>query len=253
MKLGVIADIHSDFPSLENAVKAIRGAGCERILCLGDIVGYSYHYADYLDGRDPDACIQMVREYCDTVICGNHDLHAVRKLPSYHAEIGMPSDWYELDLGERSRISGNRFWLYDDELETPLSENSKVYLEKLPEQTVIQDVGIEILATHFVWPDICGSMQGSPSNLKDFRDHLKLVRKKGCSVGLAGHAHLEGYAQISRKAFGMNYFRKADLMRRPQVIILPAITRGKGMNGYLVIDTEKYIFEAIAIDQESMH
>ena len=248
MKLGVIADIHSDFSSLEKSVKAIRSAGCDRILCLGDIVGYSYHYADYLDGRDPDACIQMVREHCDDIICGNHDLHAVRRLPSYHKEIGMPSDWYKLDLGERARISGNRFWLYDDELETPLSAESRLYLEKLTEQTLIKNTGLNILATHFVWPDKCGCMQTSPSSLKDFRGHLKLVRKSGCMVGLAGHAHLEGYAQISRIAFGMNYFRKADLMRRPQVIIAPAITRGKGRNGYLVIDTEKYIFEAIPIE-----
>jgi len=250
MKLGVLADIHSDFQSLEKAIRAIRKAGCDRILCLGDIVGYSYHYADYLDGRNPDACIQMVRENCDDIVCGNHDLHAIRKLPSNHVEIGMPSDWYKLDLGERSRISKNRFWLYDDELETPLSKESRAYLERLPVKTVIRDSGLNILATHFIWPDICGSMQGSPSTLKDFRDHLILVKKSGCLVGLAGHAHLEGYAQISRKAFGMNYFRKAELMRRPQVIIVPAITRGKGKNGYLVLDTEKYIFEAIAIDPQ---
>lgn len=250
MKLGVLADIHSDFISLEKAVRAIRKAGCDRILCLGDIVGYSYHYADYLDGRDPDACIQMVRENCDYIVCGNHDLHSIRKLPSYHVEIGMPSDWYNMDLGERSQFSKNRFWLYDDELENPLSRDSIEYLKKLPEKTIIRDSVLNILGTHFIWPDICGSMQGAPSTLKDFRRHLKLVKKSGCLVGLAGHAHLEGYAQISRKAFGMNYFRKAELIRRQQVIIVPAITRSKGKNGYLVLDTEKYNFEAIALDPQ---
>ncbi len=247
MRLAVLSDIHSDLPSLEKALKAIRSAGCDRILCLGDIVGYSYHYADYLEGRDPNACIELVRENCDDVICGNHDLHAVLKLPSNHDQIGMPSNWYDLDLGERSRIFGNRFWLYEDELQDPISENSKAYLMQLPETLVIENDRMKILATHFVWPDLCGSMQGSPSTLEDFQDHLRMIRKNKCLVGLAGHAHLEGYAQISKKAFGMNYFRKASLLRRPQLIIVPAITREKGQNGYLFLDTKKFNFEALPL------
>jgi hypothetical protein len=92
-------------------------------------------------------------------------------------------------------------------------------------------------------------MKGSPKNLKAFRDHLNMVKRNRCLIGLAGHAHLEGYAQISKKAFGMNYFRQAEIIRRrSQIIIIPAITRSDGRNGYLVIDTEKYIFEAIAFD-----
>ncbi len=247
MNLAVIADIHSDLYSLERAFRDIRTRGCDRILCLGDIVGYGYHYAEHLEGRDSNACVEMIRENCEDVICGNHDLHAVLKLPSNHLEIGMPGDWYRLDLGDRSRMYGNRFWLYEDELEDPLYESSRDYLSQLPETLVVEDRKMRILATHFIWPDLCGSMQGSPSTLEDFRGHIRLVKEKKCLVGLAGHAHLEGYAQISKKAFGMNYFHRGKLIRRPQVIIVPAVTRGKGRNGYLVLDTEKYIFEAIPI------
>lgn len=248
MKLAVLSDIHSDLASLEKAIREIKNSGYSRILCLGDIVGYSYHYADYLDGRDPDGCIQMVREYCDDVICGNHDLHAVQKLPSNYQEMGLPSNWYELDLGERNEISKGRHWMYDDEMDDPLNEESRKFMETLPETLVIKDDKFNLLATHFIFPDLCGCRTASPSELKDFRDHLRLVKRNKCLVGLAGHAHLEGYAQISKKAFGMNYFRKAELIRRPQVIVVPAITRSKARNGYLVIDTEKFIFEAIALD-----
>ena len=248
MKLAVISDIHSDLPSLEKALREIQQSGFDRIICLGDIVGYSYHYADYLDGRDADACVELVRDHCDDVICGNHDLHATLKLPSNYEELGMTADWYDIDLGERNRISGGDLWLYDDEIDGPVSKASADYLRQLPESKVIKERRFSILATHFIWPDITGSRKSSPSELKDFREHLKLVKKNKCLVGLAGHAHLEGYAQISKKAFGMNYFREADLIRRPQVIIVPAISRSKGRNGYLVLDTEKYKFEAIALD-----
>ena len=248
MRLGVISDIHSDLPSLEKAIREIRKSGCEQILCLGDIVGYGYHYSEHLDGRDPNACIELVRESCRDVICGNHDLHAIRKLPSNHLEIGMPSDWYELDLGERYRRYGNRFWLYDDELENPLKEESMAYLESLPETRFISAGKIKILATHFIWPDITGSRQGSPDSLKEFRGHFRLLKKHRALVGLAGHAHLEGYARISKKNYSMNYFREASLIRHPQLIIVPAITRGASRNGYLILDTEKNIFEAKTLE-----
>jgi len=249
MKLAVISDIHSDLPSLEKAIFKIRESGIDQILCLGDIVGYSYHYADHLDGRNPNACVEMVQQNCEFVICGNHDLHEVRKLPRNHEELGMPGDWYELDLGERNRISDNRFWLYDDELENPLNKSSIAYLNQLPEQQVIHQKKFKILATHFVWPDITGHMKSFPSKLVDFKEHIELVKKAKCLVGLAGHAHPEGYAQISKKAFGLNYFRQGKIIRRPQLIIVPAITRSdKSRNGYLILDTVKYTFEAIPID-----
>lgn len=249
MKLAVISDIHSDLPSLEKAMKEIKNKGAEQIICLGDIVGYSYHYTDYLDGRDPNACIRMVQENCSHVICGNHDLHAVMKLPSNYEELGIPENWYECDLGERNRISNNRLWLYDDELEDLLDKTSRAYLEQLPETLVMKDDKFNILATHFVWPDITGHMKSFPAKLMDFRDHIELVRKNKCLVGLAGHAHIEGYAQISKKAFGLNYFRQAKIIKRSQLIIVPAITRSpKSRNGYLVLDTKKYTFEAIPLD-----
>ena len=248
MRLAVISDIHADLKSLEKALAAIRQSGCEKILCLGDIVGYGDHYAGSLDGRDSNACIGLVKENCSHVICGNHDLHAILKLPSNYRDLGIPGDWYDLDPVERNKISGGRFWLYDDELSDPLSPESMDYLDRLPETKVIREGGLNILATHFICPDITGSMQGSPGRLEDFREHLKLLKENGCRLGLAGHAHMEGYALITRKVLGMHYFRRARLIRRSQILIVPAVTRGKARNGYLIVDTGKRNFEAIAIN-----
>ena len=248
MLLAIISDIHSDFPSLEKALGKIRKNVCDRIVCLGDIVGYSYHYSDSLDGRDPDSCCELVREQCQIVIRGNHDLHALRMLPENHRQLGMPGNWYDLPLNERASISSGRFWLYADELEHVLSASSGAYLTSLPEHCVISTGEFGILCTHFIAPDITGATQGSPASHKDFRKHLKMIRQKRCLLGIAGHAHPEGYVQVSRRYYRMNYFRRESLLEGAQVIIGPAISRGESRRGYLLLDTEKREFAAIPLE-----
>lgn len=244
----VISDIHSDRPSLEKALERIGRLHCDRILCLGDIVGYSYHYSESLDGRDPDACCTLVRENCHAAICGNHDLHSLERIPKGYRVLGMPENWYRLDLGEKSAIGRNRFWLYADELEHDLGEASREYLLSLSESYVIRTGRYGILCTHFIAPDITGATQHSPAGRNDFKKHLRLLRRNNCLLGLAGHAHTEGYVQVSRNAYRMSYFGKGRLIEGRQVLICPAITRGGGRNGYMIIDTEKDEFEAIPLD-----
>ena len=248
MLLAIMSDIHSDLPGLEKALEMSRKLACDRIICLGDIVGYSYHYADSLDGRDPDACCKLVKEECHIAIRGNHDLHAMQMLPANYQKLGMPGNWYELPLDEKAVISRNRFWLYADELEHALNESSLQFLSSLPEQTIAGAGKFNVLCTHFISPDITGATQESPASRKDFRHHFSMMKKSKCRLGMAGHAHLEGYVQVSRKFYRMNYFRSEKLFEGPQVIIGPAVSRGESRPGFIVMDTEKEEFTAIPLE-----
>jgi predicted phosphodiesterase len=247
MKLSVIADIHSDLISLQEALREIDKQRCDKILCLGDIVGYSHHFEGSLDGRDADACVSMVKNHCDYVICGNHDLYTIRKLPSYHDVLGMPDNWYKLDTEDKKRVSKSHLWLYEDEIEDPVSESSIDFLSGLPEYIVIKTGDFNILATHFIEPDITGVSKKSPSEQKDFYPHLKLMRRQKCLLGMAGHAHLEGFARISRRDYLMNYYRKCQLLKKRQIVVVPPITRNPGSRGYIILDTLSREFEAISL------
>jgi predicted phosphodiesterase len=68
---GVIADIHGNGEALAAALGALDARGPERIVCLGDIVGYN---------ADPDECVAMVRNRCAVTIAGNHDLIGLGRL-----------------------------------------------------------------------------------------------------------------------------------------------------------------------------
>ena len=63
MRYLVLSDIHANLTALEAALSAVKGRW-ERVVCLGDIVGY---------GPDPNEVIDRVRKMGARIIRGNHD------------------------------------------------------------------------------------------------------------------------------------------------------------------------------------
>ena len=68
MRIAVVSDLHSNLEALDAVLTAVDGFDCERLLVLGDLVGY---------GADPDAVIARLAERNAVAIAGNHDLAAV--------------------------------------------------------------------------------------------------------------------------------------------------------------------------------
>jgi len=73
MRYGVISDVHANIAALDAVCRRLDKARVERIICLGDIVGYHAH---------ANECVARIRERCDVVIAGNHDRAAVGSLDS---------------------------------------------------------------------------------------------------------------------------------------------------------------------------
>jgi predicted phosphodiesterase len=67
---GVLADIHGNREALAAALAALEPRA-ERLVCLGDIVGYN---------ADPDECVALVRRRCAASIAGNHELIGLGRL-----------------------------------------------------------------------------------------------------------------------------------------------------------------------------
>jgi len=62
--LAIISDIHSNLEALQAVFDDIDRQGIQRIICLGDIVGY---------GPNPKECLDLISRRCEVTICGNHD------------------------------------------------------------------------------------------------------------------------------------------------------------------------------------
>lgn len=64
MRLAVISDVHACVEALESVLADVDKLGADRLVCLGDMVGY---------GPEPDEVVGMLRERKVIAVMGNHD------------------------------------------------------------------------------------------------------------------------------------------------------------------------------------
>jgi predicted phosphodiesterase len=68
---GIVADIHGNAEALTAALDALERRRVDRLVCLGDIVGYN---------ADSNECVGLVRRRGIESIAGNHDLIGIGRL-----------------------------------------------------------------------------------------------------------------------------------------------------------------------------
>ncbi len=95
--VAIISDIHANRQALEAVLEQIRGAQCDAIWCLGDVVGY---------GADPDACVDLVREHADICLAGNHDLGVIGALSvaDFSEVARRAAEWTASVISEETRV-----------------------------------------------------------------------------------------------------------------------------------------------------
>ena len=101
MRYALLGDIHGNTEALSVVLAAIRESQVDKIVCLGDVVGY---------GAEPVACLTMIRDLNCDVNAGNHDWAAVGKLSidCFNAYAKAAAIWTREQLDEEQKA-----WLAD--------------------------------------------------------------------------------------------------------------------------------------------
>jgi len=102
VKVVILSDIHSNLAALLKAFQYIENLKPDKIVCLGDIVGY---------GPRPNECVELIQQKCQISLMGNHD----------HAVLGL-TDTYHFNQHAREAINWTR---------RALTIQNKAYLENL--------------------------------------------------------------------------------------------------------------------------
>lgn len=100
MRYAIIGDIHGNADALAVVVRAIKESNIDKVVCLGDIVGY---------GAEPTRCIEMVQEMQCACIVGNHDWAAIDRIAIdfFNAYAKTAAQWTRAQLSpEHKRFLG---------------------------------------------------------------------------------------------------------------------------------------------------
>jgi predicted phosphodiesterase len=73
VKLALVSDIHANLEALQATLADIAARGVDRVVCLGDIVGYN---------ANPTECIALIRAANALCVAGNHDLAVCGRMPA---------------------------------------------------------------------------------------------------------------------------------------------------------------------------
>ena len=158
MRYLVISDIHANLEAFEAVLAAARDVAHDRVLVLGDLVGY---------GADPNAVVERIRELRPHgLIRGNHD------------KVGSGVESAEgFNAVARSAIR----WTYDN-----LTSANREWLASLPTGPVVIDDLIEICH---------GTPFDEDAYVFDDLDALRALHAAERPLCLFGHTHVQiGYA-----------------------------------------------------------
>ncbi len=99
MRYGIFSDTHANLPALEAVLREFEAEKVDKLVCLGDSVGY---------GPQPNECCDLIRSVAPVAILGNHDAAVSGRMDySYYYEAARDA----LDLHNRVLTAENLEWL----------------------------------------------------------------------------------------------------------------------------------------------
>lgn len=179
MRYLVLSDIHANLDALEAVLAAAAPMGCDRLLVLGDLVGY---------GADPNAVVDRVRALKpESVIRGNHD----------KVGAGLESS-DAFNSVARAAIR----WTYE-----ALSDDNRDWLADLPAGPLAVDDLLEICH---------GTPFDEDVYVFDDTDVLRCMEASSRRLCLFGHTHVQVGYRLQRQSLTLE---TADLRRPLHIAI----------------------------------
>jgi len=170
MLLAAFSDIHGNKHALEAVLTDIRQHSPDRVVCLGDLVGY---------GAFPNEVIETIRGADIATVTGNYDDGVGFEREECGCAYTNPAD---IERGDRSLRWTQR---------TVTPEN-KAWLRELPREVRFEAVSKQVLCVH-------GSPRRINEYLYDDRPEASLLRMfggLGADVILIGHTHLPYHRRV---------------------------------------------------------
>lgn len=102
MRTAIISDIHANLEALTVVLDDISSSHVDRILCLGDVLGY---------GPNPVECVDLIAERCEWSLMGNHDFGVLYEPTNFNLAAEQAAYWTRSCFeAESDRAKAARRW-----------------------------------------------------------------------------------------------------------------------------------------------
>ncbi len=164
MRQALISDIHGNLEALTAVMADIQLQKIDRIICLGDVVGY---------GPNPCQCLDIVMQKCAFTILGNHDQAALFDPDGFNPVALRAIYWTrdELDRGPGPASAINRRWDFLSELPKSHREGEILYVHGSP-----RDATNEYVFPETIYDQI----------------RMKALFDRVSTLSFQGHTHMPG-------------------------------------------------------------
>ena len=165
--IAFISDIHSNTEALEACLGAIEKLGADRILCLGDVIGY---------GPQPRETLLRVMDVAEFSLLGNHEHGCMFYASDFNPRARAAIEWTKAQLNRRDCPSTENYkmWNYLDGMPKTFVENEVFLAHGSPRDPVKE----------YLVPKDAGDTEKMRGCFEKFEGDARL-----CFVG---HSHVPG-------------------------------------------------------------
>ncbi len=127
----IISDVHSNLEALQAVLADVEYCGATEVYCLGDVVGY---------GPNPLECIDLVMQWCQVVVLGNHDQGAIFAPKGFNGAAERAIYWTreQLELPIPDRQAMEQRWEFLGERPRTHKEDHFLFVHGSPRNPVTE-------------------------------------------------------------------------------------------------------------------
>ncbi len=173
MSYAILSDIHANLEALQAVLDDLESFDVDRILCLGDVIGY---------GPNPCETLKISMDIFEFVLKGNHE-HAVLFNPAgFNKSAAASTKWTRDQINDADTEADlrTRFWNFLGGMDEMVEEEEVLYVHATPVSPI----------TQYLVPE-------------DVHDHekIKKVFDEIERVSFGGHTHIPGVFEEGRDEF----------------------------------------------------
>jgi diadenosine tetraphosphatase ApaH/serine/threonine PP2A family protein phosphatase len=222
----ILSDIHSNFEAFRAVMDDIDHRNVERVIILGDIVGY---------GPQPLECIDMARLFGNLVLLGNHD-HAVLVDPDGFGRSAEQAVFWTRDQVEKANSDRFDRWTYLASLPRFYKRNPFLFVHGSPRNPT----------NEYVFPE-------------DVYNPRKMTRIFACmdQYCFNGHTHVPGILVEATSENGLSFSTPEDVQltyrldSRKTIINVGSVGQPRDLDPracYVLFDGENIIYRRVPYD-----